>query len=61
MTLPEYDGPEVNIAFDPQYVIEFLRAIDGEPSVVLEMSDGSKPALFQCGESYRYLVMPLAG
>ena len=61
MTLPEYDGAEVNIAFDPQYVIEFLRAIDGEPSVVLEMSDGSKPALFQCGESYRYLVMPLAG
>ena len=61
MTLPEYDGPEVSIAFDPQYVIEFLRAIDGEPTVVLEMSDGSKPALFQCGDTYKYLVMPLAG
>jgi DNA polymerase III subunit beta len=61
MTLPEYDGEAVSIAFDPQYVIEFLRAIDGEPSVLLEMSDGAKPALFQCGDSYKYLVMPLAG
>ena len=61
MTLPEYDGAEVNNAFDPQYVIEFLRAIDGEPSVLLEMSDGSKPALFKCGDTYQYLVMPLAG
>ncbi|HEY3788812.1 MAG TPA: DNA polymerase III subunit beta [Urbifossiella sp.] len=61
MTLPEYDGEEVSIAFDPQYVIEFLRALEGEPSVLLEMSNGDKPALFQCGDTYRYLVMPLAG
>jgi DNA polymerase-3 subunit beta len=61
MTLPEYDGAPVTIAFDPQYVVEFLRAIDGEPSVLLEMSDGGKPALFQCGDNYKYLVMPLAG
>jgi len=61
MMLPEYDGSPVTIAFDPQYVVEFLRAIDGEPTVLLELSDGSKPALFQCGETYKYLVMPLAG
>lgn len=61
LPLPEYDGPEVQIAFDPQYVIEFLRALEGEPTVTLDMSDGSKPALFQCGDGYKYLVMPLAG
>jgi DNA polymerase-3 subunit beta len=61
MMLPEYDGSPVSIAFDPQYVTEFLRAIDGEPTVLLEMSDGGKPALFQCGDAYKYLVMPLAG
>ena len=61
MMLPEYDGGPVTIAFDPQYVVEFLRAIDGEPTVLLELSDGSKPALFQCGDTYQYLVMPLAG
>jgi DNA polymerase-3 subunit beta len=61
MTLPEYDGDAVTIAFDPQYVVEFLRALEGEPSVLLEMCDGTKPALFQCGDSYKYLVMPLSG
>ena len=61
MPLPDYDGPEVKIAFDPQYVTEFLRALEGEATVTLEMSDGTKPALFRCGDGYLYLVMPLAG
>ena len=61
LPLEEYDGPEVKIAFDPQYLIEFLRAVEGEPTVTLEMSDGTKPALFRCGDGYLYLVMPLAG
>ncbi|HYH66210.1 MAG TPA: DNA polymerase III subunit beta [Urbifossiella sp.] len=61
LPLPEYDGPEVRIAFDPQYLVEFLKALEGEPVVTLEMSDGTKPALFRCGDQYQYLVMPLAG
>ena len=61
LPLEDYNGPEVKIAFDPQYLVEFLRAIDNEPTVTLEMSDGTKPALFRCGDNYVYLVMPLAG
>ncbi|MBX9626712.1 MAG: DNA polymerase III subunit beta [Gemmataceae bacterium] len=61
LPLPEYDGPEVRIAFDPQYLVEFLRAVENEPTVTLEMTDGTKPALFRCGDGYQYLVMPLAG
>jgi DNA polymerase-3 subunit beta len=61
LPLPEYDGPEVTIAFDPGYLVEFLRALEGEPAVTLEMTDGGKPALFRCGDGYVYLVMPLAG
>ena len=61
LPLPEYDGPEVKIAFDPQYLVEFLRAVENEPTVTLEMTDGTKPALFRCGDGYQYLVMPLAG
>lgn len=60
LPLPEYDGPEVQIAFDPSYLIEFLRALEGEPTVSLEMSDGTRPALFRSGDQYVYLVMPLA-
>jgi DNA polymerase-3 subunit beta len=61
LTLPDYDGPEVSIAFDPEYLVEFLRALEGETTITLEMSGGDKPALFRCGENYLYLVMPLAG
>ena len=61
MELPGYEGGEIDIAFDPQYVTEMLRAIEGEPTVVLEMTDGQKPAVFRVGESYLYLVMPMTG
>ncbi len=61
LDLPEYAGPTTEIAFDPQYLIEFLRALEGEPTVVLEMSTGARAALFTCGEQYSYLVMPLTG
>lgn len=58
--LPGYDGPEVSIAFDPQYLVEMLRAVEGEPALAVEMTDGSKPAVFRVGADYCYLVMPLA-
>jgi DNA polymerase-3 subunit beta len=61
LPLPEYEGPKVQIAFDASYLVEFLRALDGEPSITLEMKDGTKAALFQAGEGYVYLVMPLVG
>jgi len=61
LTLPDYDGPEVSIAFDPDYLVEFLRSVEGETTITLEMSGPDKPALFKCGENYLYLVMPLAG
>jgi DNA polymerase-3 subunit beta len=59
MDLPEYTGPDVNIAFDPAYLTEMFRAIDGEPTATLEMIDGLKPAVFRVGDSYLYLVMPM--
>jgi len=61
LDLPDYAGAEVEIAFDPQYLTEMLRAVEGEPSLTLEMTDGQKPALFKVGDNYLYLVMPLAG
>jgi DNA polymerase-3 subunit beta len=61
LALPDYDGPAVSIAFDPAYLIEYLRALEGEPAVTLELAGKDNPALFRCGESYTYVVMPLAG
>ena len=38
LPLPDYDGAGGEIAFDPQYLVEFLRALEGEPTVTLEMT-----------------------
>ena len=59
MQLAEYSGPGLNIGFDPAYIIEMLRAIETEPTVILEMSDEVKPAVFRLADHYTYLVMPL--
>lgn len=61
LPLSEYTGPEVKIAFDPVYLTDMLRAVEGEPTATLELTDGSKPAVFKVGDGYTYLVMPLNG
>ena len=61
LELPEAVGTPTEIAFDPHYLIEFLRAIENEAIVTLEMSTGTRAALFTCGDDYSYLVMPLTG
>lgn len=61
MELPGYSGPDLDIAFEPTYLTDMLRAIEGEPTATLEMTDGQRPAVFRVGDGYLYLVMPLAG
>lgn len=59
LELPEYPGDDIDIAFDPSYLTEMFRAIDGEPTAVLEMTNREKPAVFRVGDQYMYLVMPM--
>ena len=61
MALPGYDGPEIEIAFDPAYLTEMLRATDGEPTLLLEMTEARDRAIFRIGEHYLYLVVPMVG
>jgi DNA polymerase III subunit beta len=56
----EYDGSPIDINFDPSYLIDMLRVLDPADPMVLELVDGSRPALFKSGPDYSYLVMPLA-
>ena len=55
----DYDGKALEVALDPDYVKELLRAVDVD-SVVLEMTDGSKPVVFKA-DGYTYLIMPMGG
>jgi len=54
-----YDGKTVDINFNPDYLIEFLKVLPGDATLELRLIAGDRPALFKCGEQYSYLVMPL--
>lgn len=53
-------GKAIEIAFDPRYIIDMLRALHPDDELALELMDARSPALFRLGDDYRYVVMPLA-
>lgn len=54
-----YEGEDLTVAFNPQYLLDGLAAASGE-TVRLEVRDGLKPGVIR-GESedFTYLVMPV--
>lgn len=57
----DYKGPEFSIAFNPQYVLEGLKAMSTE-KVRLSLTTPVNPALFEPEggvEGYKYVVMPM--
>jgi DNA polymerase-3 subunit beta len=56
----EYEGSPFNINFDPRFVLEALKYVDGE-KVVLGMTTSSNPALLTPeGEvDYKFVIMPM--
>jgi DNA polymerase III subunit beta len=60
----DYTGDQKTIAFNSQYLLEFLRVVDCE-NVLLEFKDGDSASELRPEESadkdspYRYIVMPL--
>lgn len=63
-TIPiEYDGASVQVAFNAQYLLDFLRAIpDEQVSLLLKSSDSAgelRPGQASPEAQYRYVVMPM--
>ena len=55
-----YDREELTITFDPRYVADFLRVLDLESQIRLELINSESAAVFRTDESYTYVVMPLS-
>jgi len=55
----DYDGKELKIAFDSNFLTDMLRILPPETSLTLELADAQTPALFRQGADYQYVVMPL--
>lgn len=56
----KYEGTEMVIAFNPQYLLDGVEAVEGD-EVTLETVDALKPAVVRSVESqdYLYLLMPV--
>ena len=56
----QYDGAQIKAALDFRYVGDFLRVLDLEKSITIDVVDADSPALFMTDDGYNYVVMPLA-
>jgi DNA polymerase-3 subunit beta len=59
----EYNGPDIEIGFNAQYLLDFLRAIP-QDHVAFELKDQKsagemRPAGEPIVDQYRYVVMPM--
>ncbi|HEY7667461.1 MAG TPA: DNA polymerase III subunit beta [Actinomycetota bacterium] len=54
-----YEGEDLTVAFNPQYLADGLTAANGE-SIRLDVRDGLKPGVVRGeGDEFTYLVMPV--
>jgi DNA polymerase-3 subunit beta len=49
----------VEVAFNPVFLTDLLKALDGDEVIRLELPDADGPALFRAGQDYRHVLMPL--
>lgn len=54
----DFDGNQVVVNLNPEYVVEMLRVLPTSESVTVELIDGGSPVLFRCGE-WLCLSMPM--
>ncbi len=54
-----YGGPELEISFNPAFLVDFLRVVE-EERVRVEFRDPTSPVLFRGGKGFLYVLMPVS-
>lgn len=54
----EYSGPDVQVAFNPQFLLDPLKALSRD-EVILEFKDELNPGVFRTPDSFLCVIMPL--
>jgi DNA polymerase-3 subunit beta len=54
----DYDGPEVVVAFNPQFLMDPLKAL-ARDEVIFEFKDELSPGVVRTPDSFLCVVMPL--
>jgi len=55
-----YDGPKRDVMLDPRFVNDFLRVLDPETNISIEIRDGETAVVCSTQDGYSYVIMPLA-
>lgn len=55
-----YGGEALTITFDPRFIAEFLRVLEPEQQVRLDLIDPESAAVLRTDDAYTYVIMPLA-
>ncbi len=53
-----YKGKEIEIAFNPLFVIDVLRNLEDQ-EIILEITDGVNPGIIRSGPEFLYVIMPM--
>ena len=54
----KYEGGEVEIGFNPQFLTEALRVVDSD-EITLELTAPNRPGLLKGGQNFLYVIMPV--
>jgi DNA polymerase III subunit beta len=54
----KFEGGDIEIGFNPQFVTEALRVVDTD-EITLEMSAPNRPGLLKGGQNFLYVIMPV--
>ena len=55
-----YEGPQISITLDPRYVADFLKVLETDKLVSVEIKDAESAAVLSTDDGYGYVIMPLA-
>jgi DNA polymerase-3 subunit beta len=56
--VPFFGGP-MEVALNPKYLVDLLRALDAESTLQMELTDPDTVVLFRDGEHYQHALMPM--
>ncbi len=56
--MKEYEGDPGEIGFNPGFITDALKVIDGG-DVIIELKAANKPGVLKTGNEFTYVVMPV--
>lgn len=55
-----YDGEAISITLDPRYMQDFLRVLDADSTITLDLQDSDSAAVCTTEDGFGYVIMPLS-